>query len=446
MRHQLTPPTGDSAFLDERVLTEDPPETRTEAQRDRDRVLYSSALQRLGGITQVSPPESGYAFHTRLTHSVKVAQVAQRIAQRLKAKGSGGSDAVERILAALDVDAVEAAGLAHDLGHPPFGHIAETELKHLAVGAELDGFEGNAQSFRILTRLGTAGPFTAKSTGLNLTRRTLNGTLKYPWLRNTEDTDRKDKWGAYPPDSESFAWVRRNWPREMETGRSLEAEIMDWADDVTYAVHDVDDFYRAGLIPLDRLRSDREELQRFQDYMGAKDRISDEMVTAAERLYEDQLGLGIADPYEGRLEQRAGLRTAGGGLIGRYVQAASVIESDAGVFFSVPDEVVSEVGMLKQLTWFYVIDRPSLAIIQEGQRRIIRTLFENYREGVESSQYRIFPPGYVERLEAAETDPARVRAVIDLIAGLTESAAFQIYQRLCGHSTGSLIGAAGQLP
>ena len=281
MRSELTPPAGDSAFLDERFLPEDPPEARTEGQRDRDRILYASALQRLGGITQVSPPESGYAFHTRLIHSVKVSQVALRVAQRLKARAEpAGATA---ILKALDVDAVEAAGLGHDLGHPPFGHIAETELQRLAVGAELDGFEGNAQSFRILTRLGTAGPFTAKSTGLNLTRRTLNGTLKYPWLRNTEDSERKDKWGAYPPDSDIFKWVRRDWPAEQETGRSLEAEIMDWADDVTYAVHDVDDFYRAGLIPIDRLRSDREELQRFQGYMQAKG-IAAEVIAAAERL------------------------------------------------------------------------------------------------------------------------------------------------------------------
>jgi dGTPase len=443
MRKELTPPVGDSAFLDGRFLSEDSPETRTEAQRDRDRILYSSALQRLGGITQVSPPESGYAFHTRLIHSVKVAQVAQRIAQRLKANAPGG--AAGEIIGALDVDAVEAAGLAHDLGHPPFGHIAEQELKKLAVGAELDGFEGNAQSFRILTRLGTAGPFTAKSTGLNLTRRTLNGTLKYPWLRNAEDPDRKDKWGAYPPDSDHLGWVRTNWPTEHATSRSIEAEIMDWADDVTYAVHDVDDFYRAGLIPLDRLRSDSDELQRFRDYMTTKDLDAD-LIAAAEKLYGDKLGLGIADPYEGRLEQRAGLRAAGGGLIGRYVQSVAVIEDDGKTLFTVPDELVSEVGMLKQLTWFYVIDRPSLAIIQEGQRRIISTLFERYRDGIEHQQYRLFPPGYVERLEAAETDPAKVRAVIDLIAGLTEAAAVQIYQRLCGQSTGSLLGAAGQLP
>lgn len=267
LRQELTTPPGDDEFLDARPIDEDPPETRTEAQRDRDRILYSSALQRLGGITQVSQPESGYAFHTRLTHSLKVAQVAQRIAQRLKRdEPDEPTNAKDAVLAALDVDAVEAAGLAHDLGHPPFGHIAEDELKALAGGAGLDGFEGNAQSFRILTRLGTAGPFTVGSAGLNLTRRTLNGTLKYPWLRNSEVAGRDGKWGAYPPDSNSLRWVREDWPRDAEASRSTEAEIMDWADDVTYAVHDVDDFYRgpirrsaraAGRAASSRRRTDR---------------------------------------------------------------------------------------------------------------------------------------------------------------------------------------------
>lgn len=446
MRKRLTAPPGDSAFLDERLTQEEKPETRTEAQRDRDRILYSSAFQRLGGITQVSPPESGYAFHTRLTHSLKVAQVAQRIAQRLKRDApddpKDANDERGVVLATLDVDAVEAAGLAHDLGHPPFGHIAEQELKQLAVNAELDGFEGNAQSFRIVTRLSTAGRLAAS--GLNLTRRTLNGTLKYPWLRNTEWAEREKKWGAYPPDSEYLKWVRREWPADGETWRSLEAEIMDWADDVTYAVHDVDDFYRAGLIPLDRLRSDPAELERFTNYMIDKE-LGEPIVEAANKLKEDRLGLGVADPYEGRLEQRAGMRAAGGGLIGRYVQSVEVREEGGDLWFAIPQELVAEVAMLKELTWCYVIDRPSLAILQEGQREVIRTLFARYHEGVENHEFRLFPPGYIERLDAAETDPARVRAVIDLIAGLTEPAAVQIYQRLRGIASGPLLEAPGKL-
>ena len=327
MRRVLQPPAGDDAFLDTRRAEENPPESRTEAQRDRDRILYSSAFQRLGGITQVSSPESGYAFHTRLTHSVKVAQVAQRIAQRLKSRaGAGQEGEVGSVVQTLDIDAAEAAGLAHDLGHAPFGHVGEAELKALAVTAELDGFEGNAQSFRILTRLGAAGPVVEETTGLNLTRRVLNGTLKYPWLTNSErPSEREGKWGAYPPDSEAFAWVREGHGDSTE--RSVEAEIMDWADDVTYAVHDVDDFYRAGLIPLDRLRSDRAELDRFQAYIREKHGQS-EAVETAEKLHGDKFGLGIEDPYEGRLDQRATLRAAGGGLIGHYVSAVGIEESE----------------------------------------------------------------------------------------------------------------------
>jgi dGTPase len=318
-------------------------------------------------------------------------------------------------------------------------------LTSLAATVQLDGFEGNAQSFRILTRLGAAGPFTGgPAGGLNLTRRTLNGTLKYPWLRNSEIAERESKWGAYPPDSDSLKWVRKAWPEPAEALRSLEAEIMDWADDVTYAVHDVDDFYRAGLIPLDRLRSDPAELERFQEYLSGRS-VPTEVIEAAEKLSGDKLGLGISDPYEGRLEQRAALRAAGGGLIGRYVQAVQIEEADGRVWFTLPADPVAEVTMLKELTWCYVIDRPSLAILQDGQRTVIHTLFTRYQEAVENHEYRLFPPGYVERLEDAETDGARARAVIDLIAGLTETAAIQIYQRLRGISSGSLVGAPGEL-
>jgi dGTPase len=157
---------------------------RTPAQRDRDRILYCSALQRLGGVTQVTGSESGHTFHTRLTHSLKVAQVARRLAEKLlQGKGQMGSRAA-RALATLDPDAAEAAGLAHDLGHPPFGHVAEEILRDHTRAS----FEGNPQSFRIVTNLAVR---TVDASGLALTRRTLNGMLKYPWLRETEGDDKK---------------------------------------------------------------------------------------------------------------------------------------------------------------------------------------------------------------------------------------------------------------
>jgi dGTPase len=229
------------------------PRWRTPAQRDHDRLLYSSAFQRLGGITQVTASELGRPFHTRLTHTLKVAQVARRSAERLKQIDGLDGEARE-LVDALDPDATEAAALAHDLGHPPFGHLAETILNEKAVKA--GGFEGNAQSFRIVTRLALRGPHP----GLDLTRQTLNGMLKYPWLRSAEQPFRNRKWGAYSSDEVAFRWVRLH---SVGDERSLEACLMDWADDITYAVHDVDDFSRAGLIPLDALAHDHRERERF---------------------------------------------------------------------------------------------------------------------------------------------------------------------------------------
>jgi dGTPase len=178
--------------LDRRQVEERRAMRRSEAQRDRDRILYSSAFQRLAGITQVSTPQPG--LHNRLTHTLKVAQVARRIAEAWKYDAElqdaiGAFSTVQN----LDPDAVEASGLAHDLGHPPFGHVAEFELADLARAYE--GFEGNAQSFRIVNYLATGTVEETNYRGLNLTRRTLNGILKYPlaagrWRTTSEDVRR----------------------------------------------------------------------------------------------------------------------------------------------------------------------------------------------------------------------------------------------------------------
>jgi dGTPase len=215
---------------------------RTDGERDRDRILYASAFQRLSGITQVASPETGAYFHNRLTHSLKVAQVGRRLAQYLRVKSREASRPSPSV-SNLDEDCVEAACLGHDLGHPPFGHVAEEMLDELA--SAWCGFEGNAQSFRIVAKLALRDP---RQGGLNLTRVTLNGLLKYPWLKGEGPKEKGDKWGAYESEREDFVWVREDVDDQNPT---VEAEIMDWADDVTYAVHDLEDFYRVGLVPLD---------------------------------------------------------------------------------------------------------------------------------------------------------------------------------------------------
>jgi dGTPase len=436
---------------------------RTKAQRDRDRVLYCSAFQRLAGVTQVTAAESGYRFHNRLGHSLKVAQVGRRNAERLQllAKQSSLTGAAARIVRALDPDAVEASCLAHDLGHPPFGHIAEEVLNRRATDHTTDGFEGNAQSFRIATRLAIR----TESPGLDLTRRTLDGLLKYPWRRWTDGSDRSPggkrerKWGYYQEDVEAFRFARAGWPPEtpeMLPEVSLAAEIMNWADDLTYAVHDVDDFFRAGLVPLDRLGepdgNEQRHLERLmrevqEDHPAG---FPPESVEALAEAVVRIIGLHGPDaPYEHTLSARARMRSFGTKLITKYLEAFTVTVDGATnrAKLVVDAESELEVAGLKMLVNVYVIHRPGLAAVQHGQRRVIADLFDYYFKasappGEPGSDRRLFPPGARERLIQTDgTAAARARVVVDLIAGLTEEAAIQLHHRLSGGWTASALDA-----
>jgi dGTPase len=454
VQRPLTIPDDDVvAGLDDRLRPEEPPSIRTEAQRDRDRILYSAALLRLGHVTQVAAPEVGHIFHSRLSHSMKVAQVAHGLAQRLKALADRDDldDAAKRVVACLDEDATEAAALAHDLGHPPFGHLAEQVLQERSKGVAT--FEGNPQSFRIVTRLALRS---VDSRGLNLTRRTLNGILKYPWLRSEEPPERSEKWGAYDVDREAFEWARKGYPAGE---RTLEACLMDWADDVTYAIHDMDDFYRAGLIPLERLTaSDGQELEAFKGHLHerAEDLAKEEgkeaedppdpavvakrLEAAADRLFSGLIS-SIRAPFTGRTEERVNLRQVGSTLIGHYIAEARLrgAGGDGPVIFEIDDHTVEEVKVLKELTWFYVINRPSLAVIQRGQREIMQTLYKMYKRAIADGDLHTLPPVFAERARTAKVGAGIERVVIDLLAGMTEEGALEIYRQRTGITRGSLL-------
>jgi dGTPase len=433
---RLTPPDAEQLVrLDERRHPEPPPAVRSEGERDRDRILYSSALLRLGHVTQVAAPEVGHTFHSRLTHSLKVAQVAKGLAQRLKQERADGrlGEQSSKLVDALDEDATEAAALAHDLGHPPFGHLAEQVLQARASYAS---FEGNAQSFRIVTRLSVRTP---EILGLNLTRRTLNGLLKYPWLHAEHPPIRAEKWGAYDPDREYFDWTREGVPANT---RTLEAELMDWADDVTYAVHDMDDFYRAGLIPLDRLTGDPLERESFERYViGRHPDDGARYVEAARRLF-DGLLLSVRTRFAGFAEERINLRVIGSTLISRYIAAPTLSDEGEDVVFEIPQPMKDEVTVLKDLTWCYIIERPSLAVIQQGHRHVVGSLFGMYNEAVENGDDSLLPPAFRERAGDAYDGFERERVVIDLIAGMTEASATEIYKQHLGVAHGSLISHA----
>ncbi len=421
---------------DERFYEKDrPPDQRKEGQRDRDRVLYTSALRRLAAITQVVSPTEGSVFHSRLTHTLEVAQIGRRLAEYL----CKDEDLVEA-LGGIDPERVEAAALAHDLGHPPFGHIAEKELDGLIVsrGVE-DGFESNAQAFRIATKLAVRKE---EFPGLNLTRATLNAVLKYPWLRETSGP-KHDKWGVYSTEDQEFSWVKE--PYSLKNDRSPEAELMDWADDIAYAVHDMDDFYRAGLVPIDRLAKDMEELDEFLDHAVARQRGKTRYTDSElrEAGFNAIGGFPISEPYQGRRSQRSLLRTYTSKLIGKYLRAIEFVENaDGRLQARISSDADKEVMMLKELTWRYVIQNPALETQQYGQRRVIKDLFHIFADAAVSrgspKNLGIFPVDYQEQLIVAGEEQERLRLISDFIASMTEQQAFVMHRRLTGIAPGSV--------
>ncbi|PIQ27366.1 deoxyguanosinetriphosphate triphosphohydrolase [bacterium (Candidatus Blackallbacteria) CG17_big_fil_post_rev_8_21_14_2_50_48_46] len=432
---------------------------REPSQKDRDRILFCSAFRRLAGVTQVVSVQEGHIFHNRLTHSLKVAQIARALALKLM---QTDQETLSK-LGGLDPNVAETAALAHDLGHPPFGHIAERKLNQLAQGVGLkDGFEGNAQSFRIVTKLAIRKEHFC---GLNLSRASLNAILKYPWLYGQIGLRSTKKWGAYFTEQIDFDFARQGF--ENSPAKSLEAELMDWADDIAYSIHDVEDFYRANLIPLDRLvgslrkgKNNRWEVLRGSetdlllqaifkrwDNEGMQAEFSSE--ESRENLKQSFVHIisqlsGIQQPYEGSHAQKALLRHFTSLHVSRYINAIKICdpEQNAGNLIQISEDALHEVKMLKELTWHYVMRRPALTAQKKGQVHIIETLFNVFHEAAGSNRrgdWDIFPFAYRERLENTEDSDERTRIVIDLIASMAEAQAVQMYQRLTGTSPGSML-------
>jgi dGTPase len=385
------------------VLPGSSPQRRSPFSRDRARVLHSAALRRLAGKTQVVGPGEGTEVYgvprTRLTHSLEVAQIGREIAEEL----------------GCDPDVVDTAGLAHDIGHPPFGHNGESALDMMAQ--EYGGFEGNAQTLRILTRLEPK----EVSAGLNLTRAVLDATVKYPWAR----IEGRRKFGVYADDRAVFDWIRQGAPEQR---CCLEAQVMDWSDDVAYSVHDVEDGVRAGRIALGVL-ADAEERSAIAE-LAAKHFSAEplsELEAAAAHLL-DLSAVAAAVGYDGSLGAQVALKRLTSELVGRFASAAvgetrrvygegELTRYDADLV--VPRQAAVEVALLKSVALRYVMSDPVRLAMQEQQRELLTDLLKALGEYAPQA----LEPAFQSAWQEAGDDGERHRVLIDQVASLTDAQA-----------------------
>ncbi|WP_132876692.1 deoxyguanosinetriphosphate triphosphohydrolase [Tamaricihabitans halophyticus] len=385
-------------------------ESRSPFARDRARVLHSAALRRLAGKTQVVGPGEGAEVsgvpRTRLTHSLEVAQIGRGIAADL----------------GCDEDIVDTAGLAHDIGHPPFGHNGERALAELT--AEIGGFEGNAQTLRILTKLEPkVDGGNQHGYGLNLTRATLDAATKYPWPRRAGDA----KFGVYPDDLDAFDWVRDRAP---DTRTCLEAQIMDWADDVAYSVHDVEDGVLAGRIALSLFRdsAERASIAELAAKHYSAEPVSTLEAVAAELLDLPALGELATSDYDGTIRAQVALKRLTSELVGRFATAAVIDtrrEFGAGRLhrytarLRVPQRVAAEVALLKALATREVMSDARRLRQQAGERELLAELVAELRERAPES----LDPALRGAWTLANDDAGRLRVVVDQVATLTDAQA-----------------------
>lgn len=409
-----------SDFDRERWVREHPKSpNRTDFERDRARILHSAAFRRLSEKTQVLGPASDDFVRTRLTHSLEVAQVGREIGKELGA----------------DPDVVDAACLAHDLGHPPFGHNGERALDSIA--GDVGGFEGNAQTFRLLVRLepkviGENG----EARGVNLTRASLDAVCKYPWVKGggPDPVKSNRKYSVYDDDLDAFEWMRAG--RE---GRCLEAQIMDLSDDIAYSVHDVEDAVMTGKFPLATMRDDTAfegVVARTREWYDP-DVDEAKLQSARERLLAQPFWMSS---FDATYADRARLKDMTSQLIGKFcsdavaaTRAASGIKSGEGLGrydanLVVPEESAIEIMLLKGLAAHYVMAPREQESTYHHQGGVLVDLVDVLMETKGQHLQEPFRSFWWENAD----ELVRLRIVIDQVASLTDLSAQRMHASLCG--------------
>lgn len=414
------PPAGYGFADEERLLREERSGTqrRSEFGRDRARVLHSSALRRLGAKTQVLSPAVGDFARTRLTHSLEVAQIGREMAETL----------------GMSADLVDMACLAHDLGHPPFGHNGEKALNDWSEG--FGGFEGNAQTLRLLTRI-EPKVFAPDGTplGLNLTRAALDSACKYPWAREASVYDdgggaRSHKFGVYDDDLTVFEWLRLG---SKERHKSIEAQVMDFADDVAYSVHDYEDAIVEGFIKLAEVNdaSHRKQLlSDMSDWAGSGISESD-LDQALDRLQSLDEWLFT---FDGTDRAHGDLKNLTSALIGSFVSRAvdATTSSFEGIRTRyaadviVPAEVRSEIAVLKGLVSSFLMSHESRKSYYEWQRELLTELADALlaKNGSDLDSYCTLA------WSQAKDMATKHRVIVDQVASLTDQSAINLHARL----------------
>jgi dGTPase len=401
----------------ERWLPEQHSNRRSDFARDRARLLHSSALRRLAAKTQVLSPTAGLDFaRNRLTHSLEVAQVGRELATSL----------------GLDPDVVDTACLAHDLGHPPFGHNGERALNEWS--ADIGGFEGNAQTLRLLTRIEPkVVDATGRSFGLNLTRASLDASCKYPWpaAQGIPDPGGRMKFGFYDDDTAAFDWLRRGAPRRR---RCVEAQVMDLSDDIAYSVHDFEDAVVNGYVDVASLgaRVDHDALVTAMHEWVGGELSRDELTEAFDRLQASPFWL---ESYDGSRFAQARLKNLTSQLIGRFAGSATQATRESypgdalmrfGASVVVSPDVIGEIAVLKGIVAAFVMTRDNRQPIYLRQREVLTSLADALWQAGPSELDR----GFAADWGSADDDAARRRVVVDQVASLTDQSAMAWHDRL----------------